>query len=149
MQNGELMAKLRDENGLSQRQMANILNVTLTVYKLYEAGVRPMKLEELNQFSNYFHLSLNTLLGFSECMNFCEATPIDYKYLRFSMKYVRKIHRVTQKDLAKELRVSVPTVSRYEKHPEDLNASYLHDFAKRFLVSADYICGKTLKKEVL
>ena len=37
MQNGELMAKLRDENGLSQRQMANILNVTLTVYKLYEA----------------------------------------------------------------------------------------------------------------
>lgn len=149
MQNGLLMAKLRTNKGLSQREMANILNITLSVYKLYEACVRPMKIEELNCFSNYFKISLNTLLGFSNDGHFYEARPIDYKYMRFSMKYVRKINRITQKNLAKELKVSIPTISRFEKHPEAINASYLYDFASKFHVSVDYICGKTLKKEVL
>ena len=108
-----------------------------------------MKIEELNQFSNYFKISLNTLLGLSNSLRNVKPSQIDYKYLRFSMKYVRKIHRVTQKDLAKEFDVSIPTVARFEKHPEDMNANYLRCFALKFHVSVDYICGKTLKKEVL
>lgn len=149
MQNGLLMAKLRCNQGLSQRDVAQHLKVALTVYKLYEANIRAMKIEELNHFSNYFRISLNTLLGISNNLSIVKPTQIDYKYLRFCMKYIRKIHRITQKDLAKEFHVSIPTVARFEKHPENLNAAYLRDFALKFHVSVDYICGKTIKKEVL
>ena len=41
------------------------------------------------------------------------------------------------------------TISKYEKDPSNINANYLYLFAKKFNISIDYICGKTLKKEVL
>ena len=149
MQDGMLISKLRSEHNLSQKDMARFLKVTLSSYKLYEANIRPMRIEELNQLSNYFKISLNTLLGLSKNIN--EFGPFDlyFKYLKFSLKYVRKIHRVTQQELAEEFKISIPTIHRYESNPQNLKVDYLHFFATKFHVSIDYICGKTLKKEVL
>ena len=149
MQNGLLISQIRTKQGLSQKDVARHLNTSLTVYKMYEANVRAMKIVELNELSNYFKVSLNCLLGISNNLKIRNSFDIDYKYLRFSLKYVRKIHRVTQKELAKELKVSIPTVAHYEKHQEEMNAQYLKAFALKFHISVDYICGKTLKKEVL
>lgn len=149
MQNGLLISKIRAEKGLTQMEMAQILNLTLTTYKLYEANVRPMKIDELNKVSNYFKVSLNALLGLTDNLKEFGPFDLDYKYLKFSLKYVRKIHRVSQKELAKEFKVSIPTIAHYEKYPESLKVDYLRNFALKFHVSVDYICGKTLKKEVL
>ncbi len=149
MQNGLLISRLRTEKGLSQKDMAIFLKVTLATYKLYETNLRPMKIDELNKLSDYFNISLNTLLNLSNNLNKTNYIEIDYKYLKFSLRYVRKIHRITQKQLAKEFNISIPTIARYEKNPQTVNVIYLHNFAKKFNVSIDYICGKTLKKEVL
>lgn len=149
MQDGMLISKIRSEHNLSQKDMARFLKVTLSSYKLYEANIRPMRIEELNQLSNYFKISLNTLLGLSKNINEFGPFDLDFKYLKFSLKYVRKIHRVTQQELAKEFKISIPTIHRYESEPQHLKVDYLHSFATKFHVSVDYICGKTLKKEVL
>ena len=74
---------------------------------------------------------------------------IDYKNIRFIMRSVSKINSVTQKELAKDLHVSAATIAKLEKHPEYMTAAYLHAFVTRFHVSADSICGTTLKKDVL
>ena len=149
MQDGLLISKLRVEHQKTIKEMARYLNIGVSPYKRYEAGLKPMRLQELNALSNYFQISLNTLLGLSHNMKECGSFDIDYKYLRFSLRYVRRMQRITQKELAKDLHVSPPTVARYERNPELLKVDYLLKFAKRFSVSVDYICGKTLKKEVL
>lgn len=149
MQNGLLIARIRTNLNLSQKNVANYLNVPLASYKLFESSIRPMKIRELNILSDFFKISLNTLLSLSTNTSNLNLQQIDYKYLKFSLKYVRKINRVTQKDLASEFKLSVPTIARYEKNPLNVNACYLYNFAKKFHVSIDYICGKTLKKEVL
>ena len=149
MQNGDLIFEMRLKYGMTQREVAHHLRIALTVYKLYESGIRPMKIDELNRMSNLIHISLNALLGISENLDFCGNEEIDYKYLKFSLRYIRRINRISQKELAKELKVSVPTVAKLEKHPEDATASYLKAFAEYFDISVDYICGKTMKKEVL
>ena len=149
MQDGMFIDKIRSQYHLSQKEMAQVLHITLSSYKLYEANIRPMKIEELNQISNYFKISLNTLLGLSKNTSEFGPFDLDLKYLKFSLKYVRKIHRVTQQDLAKEFKISIPTIHRYEKNPQHLKVDYLRFFATKFHVSVDYICGKTLKKEVL
>ncbi len=149
MQDGMLIAKIRTKLDLTQLEVAHRLKVTLSVYKLYEAGIRPMKIQELNELSNYFKISLNALLGLSHNLKEFGPYDIDYKYLRFSLKYIRRINRVTQKELAKEFHLSTPTIARYEKYPYILKADYLFLFANKFHISIDYICGKTLKKEVL
>ena len=45
MQDGMLISKLRSEHNLSQKDMARFLKVTLSSYKLYEANIRPMRIE--------------------------------------------------------------------------------------------------------
>ena len=149
MQNGYLIAKLRIKQNISQKDMADMLNLGITSYKFFEANLRPMGIKELNIISNYFKISLNTLLNITDKIIYQNSSDIDYKYLKFSINYIRKINRITQKELAKEFMMTPTTISKYEKDPSNINANYLYLFAKKFNISIDYICGKTLKKEVL
>ena len=149
MQNGKLIANLRTLKCLSQNDIARMLQVSLSVYKQYEEEKRPMSIDDLNTISNFFKVSFNTLLNLTSEKTFYGESEIDYKYMRFSLRYFRRINRITQKELGKALKVSLPMIARYEKHPECIKADYLYVFARYFHISADYICGKTKKKEVL
>ncbi|MBE6154961.1 MAG: helix-turn-helix transcriptional regulator [Firmicutes bacterium] len=149
MQNNVILASFRTKNNLTQKDMADLLNIGLSTYKMYEAGILPMKLEELNFLSNYYNISLNYLLNVSKkniTNNFRRS--IDYKYLKFSLRYFRRLHRLTQKDLAKEFNTSVYSIIKYEKDASTVNILYLYLFAKKFNISIDYLCGKSLKKEI-
>lgn len=150
MQDGFRIANLRIEKGLSQKDMAKILGIGITTYKKYEAGASIMKLEQINIISNMFDASIDYLLGLTNKID-CQkiSSEIDYKYLRFSLKYHRRMKRIEQIKLAKDFKVSTSTISSYEKFAYNISAAYLVQFAKRFYISIDYICGKTMKKEVL
>lgn len=150
MQNNIILASYRTKNNLSQKEMADIIKCGYSTYKLYENGLLPMKLEELNAFSNYFDISLDYLLGLSEkpeTSNFRKS--IDYRYLKFCIRFVRKRDRISQKKMAQFFNLSVYTICKYEKKPEAISISYIYLICKKFHISADYLCGKSLKKEVL
>lgn len=143
------MAKLRVKNKLSQQFVAELLNVALSTYKRYEAGTRIMNLEEINILSNFYNVSLNSLLNITKnTISYNTFKDIDYKYLRFSLKFIRQRNRVRQQDLETYFNLSRSTISRYEKHPELAKLNYFILFAKKFKVSLDYMCGKTLKREI-
>ena len=149
MQNSNLLINLRIKDKLTQLEMANILNVSLKTYQNYENGLRPMKLEEINLISNRYKISFNALLDITKDLKYFNTEEnIDYKYLKFSLRYVRRMARVTIKDLAKIMHISASSIMKYEKNPMSVNIIYLYNFAKYFNVSVDYICCKTLKKEV-
>ncbi len=149
MQNKLLLASLRMNNKLSQQDLANILKVSLKTYKIYEAGVRPMSLEEINILANFYKVSLNSLVGLTRnTISYNTEEAIDYKYLRFSLRYVRKMRKVSQRELANYFNLTIPTICKYEKKPETVNLNYLVMFGERFGVSLDYICGKTLKRDI-
>lgn len=150
MQNGTLIATLRLKKNLTQSDIATYLKVSLPAYKLYELSLRAMELEKLNMLSNLFNISLNSLLDISKTIyNYNENQNIDYKYLGFSLTFIRKRNKVSQKDIAKKFNISIPTISKYEKKPETVPITYLYQFAKEFNISIDYICGKTLNKDIL
>lgn len=149
MQNGKLIQTLRIKKNLTQKEMAKLLNVKLGTYKMYENNMRIMKLYELNFISNYFNTSIDTLLSLKpnpQMSNVCER--INYKFLKFKLKLIRKTNHLTQKDLANEFNISVCSISKFENKPQLININYLYLFAKKFNVSIDYMCGKTTKKEI-
>lgn len=149
MQNNIILASLRIEKKLTQKELASLLKVSLSTYKLYEFGTIPMKLEEINTLSNIFHVSFDYLLGFSKNKQLILINKnIDYPYLRFCIRYLRKKERISQKKLAKEFDISAYSISKYERQPKAINLNYLTKMAKKFQISTDYICGKSLKKEV-
>ncbi len=149
MQNNKLLLSLRVKDNLNQQEMADILNISLKTYQLYEDGIRPMKLEEINLLSNRYKVSFNALFNLTKSTKYYNTEiNIDYKYLKFSLRYIRRMARIPINNLSKILHTSPSSIMKYEKDPTKVSITYLYNFAKYFNVSIDYMCGKTLKKEV-
>lgn len=54
---------LRASHGLTQAEVAHALNVSREAYSLYENGKRQMNYETLCAAADYYHISLDYLLG--------------------------------------------------------------------------------------
>lgn len=60
---GELMAELRQDRGLTQKELGKILSVSTGTISNYENGVHYPDLEKLVQLADYFQVSTDYLLG--------------------------------------------------------------------------------------
>ena len=54
---------LRKQKGVPQKTVAEFLGVTTSAYGQYETGVRSMNPETLSKLSDYFGVSIDTILG--------------------------------------------------------------------------------------
>lgn len=150
MQNGINLAKLRSKNNHTFKDLANVLNVSLSSYKLYEIGTIPMSLEEINTLSTFYNVSFDYLLGLSkkkERTHFRKT--IDYNYLKFCIRYLRRIDKTSQKVFAQELNYSISSISRFEHNGKLISLDYLIKIATKFHISSDYLCGKSYIKNIL
>lgn len=150
MQNGINLAKLRVKNELTFNDLAIILDTSLSSYKLYEMGTIPMSLEEINKLSNYYNVSFDYLLGLSKKTKRDHfRKTVDYRYLQFCIKYLRKLDKLNQTDFGKELNFSISSVSRFERNGKFIQLEYLIKVSKRYHISSDYLCGKSYIKNIL
>lgn len=150
MQNGQNLANLRVKNNLTFNDLANILNVSLSSYKLYESGIIPMSLKEINILSNFYNVSFDYLLGLTkkiEKNHFRKS--IDYRYLRFCIRYLRRVNKLRQKDFSEKLNYSVSSISRFERNGHQIKLDYLIKIAIKYNISTDYLCGKSYTKNIL
>ena len=60
---GERLRQLREENKLSQKELAKYLGVTGRTISYYEYGKRFPSPETLNRIADYFNVSLDWLFG--------------------------------------------------------------------------------------
>lgn len=60
---GYQIKSLRQERGLSQKDLADLLGLGQTTIANYEADLRQPNLDKLKQIADYFYVSLDTLLG--------------------------------------------------------------------------------------
>ncbi len=66
MKLGDMIAELRIDNGLKQKQLAEILNVSPGTVSNYENGVYYPDVEKIVQLANLFHVTTDYLLGRTE-----------------------------------------------------------------------------------
>ncbi len=57
---------LRTERGLSQEDVAQVLNTTQQYYGKYELGKRPLPIEHLVTLCKFYQVSADWLLGLKE-----------------------------------------------------------------------------------
>ena len=60
---GEKIANLRKKRGMTQSQLAKELNIGTSTLGMYETGKRSPNPEMLNKLADYFHVSVDYLLG--------------------------------------------------------------------------------------
>lgn len=54
---------LREDNDLKQQQVADYLGITRSAYSNYENGIREIPLELLMKLADFYHVSVDYLLG--------------------------------------------------------------------------------------
>ncbi len=57
---------LRNEKGVSQKEVAKAIGVTLSAYSNYEQGIREPSYEILIKLCKYFQVSADYLLGLED-----------------------------------------------------------------------------------
>lgn len=62
----EKLKDLRQERGLSQGDIALLLNTSQQYYGKYENGIRPLPIEHLITLCKFYHVSSDWLLGLKE-----------------------------------------------------------------------------------
>ena len=59
----ERLKQLRIDKDITQKQMAEILDMTVTGYQYYEHGKREISIKVLTTLADYFDVSTDYLLG--------------------------------------------------------------------------------------
>lgn len=143
MEYTNVLKQLREENNLTQKDLANILQISRGLYSQFEIAEKIIPLKYLEQISLHFNLSIDYLLGISKNKNYVTLKKLTRETLNFRLKEFRKENNLSQKKLAQELNTSHSVISAYESGQTLILTSFLYDICKKYHVSADYLLGKS------
>lgn len=93
---GETLKKLRDEKGLTLKQMGKILGVSHMTYQRYEKNDTDVSTEMLSKLADFYGVSADYLLGRTEIKAMAGTTPAEQ--LDVSAVEKRIIERYTRLD---------------------------------------------------
>lgn len=128
--NGRLKL-LREEKGLTQKELADILKLSASSIAMYESGKRDPDTSTIKSLAVLFNCSTDFLLGLS---NYRDVSKL---------RMVRVESGLSQDEVAKNLGISRDTLSKYETGELEPNVDTLVKLANMYHVSLDYLVGKT------
>lgn len=137
---------IREDNDISQEEMAKILDVNRSTYSLWELGINIIPLKKLCDFADYFNYSIDYVLGISNnrlSKNLIKG--LNLQKLGSNMKKIRIKHELSQENVANLLGVTQACITRYEKGIICISTSNLYKFSREFKISLNELCGKTKK----
>jgi len=150
MNYGQEMKKIRDLNGLGQKEVANILNIARSTYNQYEQQYDIIPMKHLNNFCNHFNISIDYIFNLTlEKKYIDEIEMISTKVSSSRIKNLRKSLKLTQSALAKELNIAASMLCEYERGHFLISTATLYSLSKNYNVSCDYLLGKTNKVKYL
>ncbi|MCT3091767.1 helix-turn-helix transcriptional regulator [Lactococcus lactis] len=130
----EQLKTLRKINGITQKELAEKLKIKQNSYSDWENGKSEPNIEMLVRIADYFDVSLDYLMG-GKMKNITEAFSLCLKKIRMKRK-------LSQKQIAEELKISQQQYSKWEGGIITPNAETLVRLADYFDVSVDYLLGR-------
>ncbi|WP_272938650.1 helix-turn-helix domain-containing protein [Lactococcus lactis] len=130
----EQLKTLRKINGLTQKELAEKLKIKQNSYSDWENGKSEPNIEMLVRIADYFDVSLDYLMG-GKMKNITEEFSLCLKKIRMKRK-------LSQKQIAEELKISQQQYSKWEGGIITPNAETLVRLADYFDVSVDYLLGR-------
>lgn len=142
---GEKLKLLREEKGLTQQDVADVLNVGRATIAGYETKGKQPDYEKLTKLAEFFDTSIDYLLGRMDNSNIDKkiSESTENKTLSEKIKQLRKEKDITQKELAETLSISPSTIAMYETGQRKPDSDMLETIADFFNVSVDYLLGRS------
>lgn len=133
---------IREEKELSQLELSKILNVSRSVYAMWETEHDFIPIRRLNDFCTFFNVSFDYALGLTDIKNYPNIkNTIDKNIIKERLKILRRKNNLTQEKLSKKLNITRSLISKYENGTNLILTSFLIEYAKFFSISTDYLVG--------
>lgn len=141
LNNNERLIEIREDNNLSQRDLASILNVSKSTYARWETQEQIIPLNRLVDFCNYFKVSMDYALNLSNENKFKKPiSSLDRKLIGNNIKLIRKKFGLTQQNLADLLNTSHSTISAYEAGKTLILTIFAYQICLKYNISLDWLC---------
>ena len=139
----EKLKELREYNNMSQYDIAKLLNIKRSSYNQFEQQYDIIPIKRLNQIANFFHVSIDYLLGLTEIKQYKNSKfEIDFELSSKRLKEWRKSKKLTQQKLGEKLNASSFVIIHHENQRTILNTPFLYELCTKYHISADYLLGK-------
>lgn len=144
--NFEKMRLIREDNEMTQNDIANILNVDRTTYTGWETGKDTIPIRKLSKFCDYYNVSIDYIMNFTDIVNYDIINKnIDLNIIGNNLKDFRLKRGLKQKDIFKLLNTTSSTYSAYETGKVLMQTTFIYQIAKEYNLSVDQLLGKTKK----
>lgn len=141
------LEELRDEKDYKKTQVANALNVSVSIYARWENGKDIIPTRRLNQLANFFNVNIDYILGLSkDRLKITQIKDIDLNIVSERVKEIRSDYRETVREFVKRLNTSISTWSAYENGKTLILGAFLLEICQNSNYSIDWILGRTNKK---
>lgn len=125
MQLNKNIARLRKERGLTQEQLANLLNVSVTAVSKWENGNNMPDIELLPDMADVFQVSVDSLLGYEKAYKHLDKIIVEIENMLKHEKYNEAMERL--RDVIK-------------KYPNDFRVNHLLGDTYYSLIVSDFTC---------
>ena len=137
------MKEIRQNKEDTQDKIAKILGVSRSTYAGWENGIDNIPLLKLNDFCNYYKVSLDYICGLTNVKKIDILNKeIDSVIIGNNLKDVRLKKNDTQESIANIIQVDQSNYSKYELGKILIHTYPLIEFAKHYNISIDWLCGK-------
>ena len=137
------LRNVREDNNLSQANVANMLNISRPNYTRWETREKIIPLRKLNEYCNIFKVSMDYVVGLEKNNYYTNYDKdIDIKIVSQRIKSVRIKNNLTQMNLANMLNCDQSIISDYENGRTLILTSLAIDICKKFNISLDWLCGR-------
>lgn len=133
---------LREEQDLTQQELADIFKVSRSLISKWERNLITVPLKQLNNYANYFNISLDYITGLSDKKTKTNKVNLDNNLIGKRIVEVREKNNLTLRKLADELNTTSSTISAYETGKVLIQSSFAITICSQYNVSLDWLCGR-------
>lgn len=136
------LKEIRKESNITQKEVANVLNVERSTYTGWENGKNTIPLKQLIKICNYYKCSIDYMTGLTNKNKYYCLIELDINVIGKNLKTLRIKNKLKQKDIYSFLKISSSSYSSYETNKILIPTEIIYKIAKKFNCSIDCIITK-------
>lgn len=139
MQIGDIISKRRKELKYSQKELSDILNVSLSTISKWESNERIPDLITISAIAKILKLEIEEFLEISKNGEYVDKYEFDINQFAKNFSFLRKYNNYSLQILSNKLNIRYQTISKWERAESLPNLYVLNECAKIFGVSLSEI----------
>ena len=143
------LENLRNELNLTKKELANILDVSNSIYARWEKNTDSIPTRRLIQIANYFNINIDYILNLTNNKIAIKSNSINYDLIAKRVRELRNDLNMTLRDIAVFLNTTSSTWSAYETGKTVILSSFLTQICKKYKYSADWVLGRSNNKYLI